>query len=307
MNRDDEFIRQLEDYLDEFEGVTPLPDVVRRSLRLELPSVNQINPGARFKRTVAMLTPVRFAAAAVGVAIIAFVGLRLLPSSGLSGGPSGSATPSRSVSATPPSSAVPSLGVNPGSADYTIGRHSLTVDGISFSFAIEKAGWEPHRTLLISKSLTGPQGAEAVVYWAAYPDGSEADPCADLANQPNGAPVADLADAVASAPGTDLYTGPVDVTIGGHAAKYVALTVREDSGCDPGFFYKWKAQTGGAMWTETSVGDTIMVWIVDVGGTRFFIVAETAAVASGSRPLTSTERAELGEEMRQVVESIRFE
>jgi hypothetical protein len=307
MTHDDEFIGQLEDYLDEFEGVTPLPDVVRRSLRLELPSVSQINPGARFRRTVAMLTPVRFAAAAVGVAVIAFIGINLLPSSGFNGGPSGSTTPSPSRSAPPDSSPAPSLGVNPFSADYTIGRHSVTVDGISFSIAIETARWEPYGTLLISKSLTGPQGAEAVVYWAAYPDGSEADPCEDLANQPKGAAVADLADAVAGAPGTDLYTGPVDVSIGGHAAKYVALTVREDAGCDPGFFYNWKAQTGGAMWTETSVGDTIMVWIVDVSGTRFFIAAETAAAASDSRPLTSTERAELGEEMRQIVESIRFE
>jgi hypothetical protein len=306
MTPDDEFIGQLQDYLDEFEGVTPLPDVVRRSLRLELPSVSQVKPGARFSRTVAMLTPVRFAAVAVGIAIIAFAGIRLLPSSGLFGGPSGSATPSPSLSATHPSSADPTLGVNPVSADYTIGRHSLTVDGISFSFAIEKARWEPYGTLLLSKSLTGPQGAEAVVYWAAYPDGREADPCEDLANQPKGAPVADLADAVAGAPGTDLYKGPVDVTIGGLATKYVALKVREDAGCDPGFFYNWKAQTGGAMWTETGVGDTIMVWIVDVGGTRFFIAAETAAAASDS-PLTSTERAELGEEMRQIVTSIRFE
>jgi hypothetical protein len=307
MTHDEEFIGQLEDYLDEFEGVTPLPDVVRRSLRLELSSVTQIKPRAGFMRTVAMLTPVRFAAAAVGVAIIAFVGIRLLPPSGFMGGPSGSARPSSSPSGMAPSSATPTPEVDPRSADYSIGRHSLKVDGVSFSFVIEKPKWEPYGTLHLSKSLTGPQGAEAVLYWAAYPDGRDTDPCADLAKQPADASAADLADAVATAPGTELYTGPVDVTIGGHAAKYVALTVREDVGCDPGFFYTWYAKTGGALWTETRVGDTIMVWIVDVNGTPFFIVGETTTESSYVRPLTSTERAQLGEQMRKIVESIRFE
>jgi hypothetical protein len=55
------------------------------------------------------------------------------------------------------------------------------------------------------------------------------------------------------------------------------------------------------------VGDTIMVWIVDVSGTPFFIVGETATESSHTRPLTSTERAELGEQIRQIVESIRFD
>jgi hypothetical protein len=309
MTSEDDFIAQLEGYLDEFDGVTPLPDVVRRGLRLEIPSLKQVNPRSGFMRALAMLTPFRFAAAAVVIAIVAVVGIKLLPPSGLNGGPSGSATPSPSPSpsATPSSSPASTPEVDPNSADYSIGRHAITVDGVSFSFAIQKSKWEPYGTLHLSKSLTGPQGAEALLYWAAYPDGRDADPCADLAKEPTDASVAALADAVATARGVDLYAGPVDVTVGGHPAKYVALTVREDLGCDPGYFYSWEAKTGGALWTETRVGDTIMVWIVEVSGTPFFIVAETATESSYARPLTSTERALLGEQMRQIVESIRFE
>jgi hypothetical protein len=47
----------------------------------------------------------------------------------------------------------------------------------------------------------------------------------------------------------------------------------------------------------TSVGDTIRVWIVDVGGTRLFIEAETSKQAGS----------DLEQEIRQIVESIRFD
>ena len=92
-------------------------------------------------------------------------------------------------------------------------------------------------------------------------------------------------------------TGPSDVTIGGRAAKHVVLAVRENVGCDPGFFYTWQDVEEGALWPMTSVGDTIRVWIVDMDGTRLFIEAETTQQAVGG----------LAEEVQQIVESIRFE
>ena len=50
------------------------------------------------------------------------------------------------------------------------------------------------------------------------------------------------------------------------------------------------------MWTDTDVGDTIRVWIVDVHGTRLFIEAETKQGAG------VVER-----EITKIVRSIRFE
>lgn len=90
-----------------------------------------------------------------------------------------------------------------------------------------------------SVNRNGAQDAEAIIYWTRFPDGEYADPCAlNLLSRPEiPQSAADLAAAVAAAPGTELVTGPSDLTVGGHPAKHVVLTVREDFGCDPGFFY----------------------------------------------------------------------
>ena len=95
------------------------------------------------------------------------------------------------------------------------------------------------------------------------------------------------------APGTKLVKGPSDVSVGGRPAKHVVLTVRENVGCDPGFFYTWRPQRLGAFWLTTGVGDTIRVWIVVVNGKRLFLAAATKAGG-------------LEKEIQQIVESIRF-
>ena len=79
-------------------------------------------------------------------------------------------------------------------------------------------------------------------------------------------------------------------------AQHVVFTVRKDVGCNPGFFYTWPNDRGGAFWTSTRVGDTIRVWIVDVQGTRLFIEGDTHRRAGS----------QLEKEIRQIVGSIRF-
>jgi hypothetical protein len=107
---------------------------------------------------------------------------------------------------------------------------------------------------------------------------------------------------VSTAPGTKLVKGPLNVTVGRYPAKHVVLTVRKNVSCHPGFFYTWRAVSGGAFWT-TDVGDTIRVWIVPVAGTRFykrtrlFIAAATKEDAN----------AMLKREVEQIVGSFRFE
>ena len=44
MTHNDEFIGQLESYLDEYEGSTPLPEDVRDAIRAELPLTRQRPP-----------------------------------------------------------------------------------------------------------------------------------------------------------------------------------------------------------------------------------------------------------------------
>ena len=189
-------------------------------------------------------------------------------------------------------------------------RHAVTEAGVPFSFRVptRAGGWERFSNIStdksaggpisINKSRTGPQGAEAIIFWTSSPDGDYADPCARLLSPPAGSSASDLAAAVSTAPGTELVKGPSNVTLGGRPAKHVELTVREKNvGCKPGFFYTWRAVNGGALWLTTNVGDTIRVWIVDVDGTRLFIEAETSEQAGG----------DLEQEVQQIVESISFE
>jgi hypothetical protein len=184
------------------------------------------------------------ALAAAAVVVVAVVGIKL---------PSPSATPRPSPSPTParvfPAGYVVPAGYVP------VGSHSLTVEGVPFSFSVPTSGWERFGSLYISKSTVGPQGAEVVIFWTSFPDGDYAYPCAHLLllGHPIGPSAADLAAAVSTARGTALVAGPSDVTVGGRAAKHVVLNVREDVGCDPGFFFAWQQDWGGAFWAATEL------------------------------------------------------
>jgi hypothetical protein len=189
----------------------------------------------------------------------------------------------------------------------SVGRDA--VDGVPFSFSAPAPGWSagpierpPDATgfrngsLYISKDTEGGQSAEAVIFWTSFPDGGQAVPCPNLPSPRVGASAADLAAAVAAAPGTELLSGPSDVTVGGQPAKHVVLTVREDLGCDPGYFYTWEDEACCPFWAGTDAGNKISVWIVDVAGTLLFIEAETTGQAGPG----------LEQEIQQIVESIRF-
>ena len=183
-----------------------------------------------------------------------------------------------------------------------------TVDGVRFTLEVPDTGWEngPHEKigdtfrdhrLLISKSTVGPQGAEAIVFWAGLRGGGEATPCAKVLASAADRSRSDLAATMASAPGTKLVGGPSSVTVGGRPATRVALRVQKDLGCDPGYFFTWPhgpRVLWGAFWPGTDVGDSIRVWIVDVGGKRLFFEAET-------KPGHGLER-----EIGDIIRSIRF-
>ena len=176
-----------------------------------------------------------------------------------------------------------------------IGTISRSEGGIPVSLTVTKAGWEAHDNISINKNVVGPQGAEAIVFWASFPAGDSADPCPNLLSPSIGPTLGNLAAAVVRAPGIELVRGPTTVSVGGRPAKHMVLTVRQDVGCHPGFFYAWRETVGGAYWGETKA-ETINVWIVEVDGTRLFIEAQTSKDASP----------ELQQEIEEIVGSIRF-
>ena len=112
----------------------------------------------------------------------------------------------------------------------------LTVGGVPLSFRVPTRGWEAFGDISINKSIVGPQGAEAIIYWTTIP-GDYANPCVDVLGMPVPRTVGELASEVADAPGTELLAGPTNVIVGGQRGKHVALIVREDLGCDPGILH----------------------------------------------------------------------
>jgi hypothetical protein len=82
VTRDDDFIGQLEGYLDDFEGMTPLPERVRNAIRAHLPMTQQVGslPGAvRYLiMNMSMLRRARYALVAAAVVAAAVLGTTLL-------------------------------------------------------------------------------------------------------------------------------------------------------------------------------------------------------------------------------------
>jgi hypothetical protein len=180
-----------------------------------------------------------------------------------------------------------------------VGRNAMLRDGVSFSLELAP-GWGsfgPHHDNYITKDEIGGQGAEAVIYWTRYPFGELAEPCVYLRKRANARTPDELAAAVSSVPGTVLISGPTDTAVGGRPAKHVEFTVRDDVGCDPGFFFTYRDVYGGALWPETFPGDTVRVWIVDLKSRLFWI--------QGATHTEATEQ--LVREMEQTIDSFRFD
>ncbi len=185
----------------------------------------------------------------------------------------------------------------------------LDVAGTRFSIrapASVPGAWYREGQTSIDAELDG-LDAEAIVYWAGYPFDPYAAPCFETAALPESASIDEIADAVAGARGTDLLAGPSDATVGGRPAKYTQVTVREDIGCDPGFFFTWIPFELGPAWTTSEVGDTISSWVVDLDGRVLFMAAEVREHTASGVALTDALRAELDREITEIIDSVQFE
>ncbi len=240
-------------------------------------------------------TYVKLAMAAAVVVVVAIIGINLLPVGDQRG--SGGAT----ISPAPPPSSIPRPSptasvVFPPAGELSVGQHDMTLEGVSFSFRIPTSGWISHDGFGIDKSTGVTSDGAGFIFWNDTPAGVFSDPCAGKRAPPVGASATPLAAAVAALPGTDLVSGPTDVTVGGHPAKHVVITVRDDVGCPANEFYLWYAPTPDLARYATQLGSTIRVWIVDVDGTLVWIDGETYKGA-GPGP---------GQEVQRIIDSIEF-
>jgi hypothetical protein len=241
----------------------------------------------------------RLAIAAAAVVVVAFVAINLLPRSGSIGGPGPIASPSPTIAATAvPTPSPTAAAVFPPAGPLSIGSHSVTLEGVPFSFTVPTADWVSNGTFGIDKApvVIGPEGA-GFIFWNDAPVGAFSNPCAGTKGPQVGPSIADLAAAVAAVPGTDLVSGPTDVTVGGKPAKKVVITVPEDIGCAAQSFFLWYAPGPDQQRYATAVGSTISTWIIEVDGSIVWIDGETFKGASPAR----------AQEIEAIVNSIQFE
>lgn len=316
MTRHDDFIGQLESYLDEFEGDTPMPDATRDAIRAALPSIQQSPAWWPAWRTPTMNRFATIALGAAAVVAVILVGSQLLgsPSGGLGGQPT--ATPEPSVTEPTPEP-TPSSSVWTGIPEGPFVVTSSD-DPVQVTFNIASAEWTPLSDfdgITQDDSLDPPESVGAALLAWAWPAGTGfhvyGDPCQwtttipeTLATTPD-----EIAAAFAEQASTEA-TAPVDVTVGGFAGKAVTLHVpmsfevpgatreEEFADCDNGVFafYGAEGETGEAR-NAQGPGQVDELWILDVEGSILFLDATYG-------PATP---ADLVEDMRTMVESATLE
>ena len=283
MTRDDEFIGQLRDYFDEYEGLTPLPDAVRDAIRAELPTTKQIGPISALMRTLNMTTNIP-TTARYGLVAAAIVAAVLLGVTLFGGGPN--------VGGGPEATPTPIPTRNPNA--YLITND----DGVRVTQTMPSGwtrnGWYVNNGGNVSTNLT------AIQIWAV--GNSYTDPCNwdETTLDPRlGPTVDDLATALENQLTREATTS--DVTLDGYTGRLVKMTVPADAvfaDCDERQFRSWVGPGGpdDARYHQ-GPGQHDDVYILDVDGLRLVIDALYYQASSAA------DRAEL----QQMLDTIQIE
>ncbi len=232
--------------------------------------------------------------AAAAVVVVAIVGYSLLPQNGPSVGGQQTTAPTSLASLGPTTGPTREPGF-PAKGDLTVGRHTMIRNGVRLSIGIPTPGWTSDGDFGLSRGTEGDPGAAGFIFWSEPPTGVFADPCGDVRAPTLGKDRAALAAAVAAIPGVDVVREPQEATVAGRPARFVAVAVREDVGCEARAFHLWYA--GAHRRFASQLGFTIWIWIVDVDGAIVWIEGETYKGA-GPEPAAASQ---------QSVDSIRVE
>jgi hypothetical protein len=281
MTRTDDFIGQLESYLDEYEGSTPLPEDVRDAVRAELPSIHQRPAWWPVRRRPTINNTMRLALATAAVVVAAIVGYSYLAGGNVGGPWIDEITPSPAATASPSA-------WNPG-AGLEEGRNELVLDDVNLSIEVP-AGWANMEFEGMIRYSPPSGGHYPWIGFLQTFDSVADDPCAASAI-PVGPSVDDLAEGLTTIPGTEA-SEPSDTAIGGVPAKFVELTINDDIACAPNSFWLYGPNSA---WPN-SLDTTIRVWVFELDGTRYVIHSDLV----GDDP-------RVADMIVDVVESIEFE
>jgi hypothetical protein len=306
MTHRDEFIERLETYLDDYEGVTPLPDAVRDAIRAELPHTKQTDSlGGRSRflsMTLQLPAPARYGLVAAAVLVAVVIGASLFSRGGSVGGPSASPSPSPSASLSPPSpTAAPtapgpwSLLDSPGTGNLPAGDYYVDIPAYParIDFSVPEGWWHfwPGVTreasdvhaILVDSLDTGAANGSGWGFSFAIVDEVRVDPCDSAAGVMDPS-VTQSADALATAFGTwaDFPATVADVTIGGYSGKRVEITRGETFCLATAFYtpagYQFDLQESAELpapdqFTFLDVEDSVLViWTTDFPATTPFEV-----------------------------------
>ncbi len=330
MSTDRDVTRIVRSWLEE--GPTALPDRILDAVLDQVPATPQRRawwPAWRFRD---MNTSFKLAIAAAAVAIVALVGINLLPRAGGVGGTGPSPTPTSPQTAPPSQAAPPSPLASPSASNVPTRFPDAPMPAGTYMVAPfappngegvchnppQPGCSETARDDSLRFTITVPDGWSGIMagIWLTGPGNSPpdgagllfsrgawllSDPCKYIAaDVPVGPTVADFVDAVENHPLLDTTT-PVDVTLAGYSGKYFDLQVPADiSKCEtePGnpssgpIYRPWEP----GIYAQ-GPGHRWHLWVLDVDGVR--VVVQSADYAGTS--------AKTRDELQAIVDSIQIE
>ncbi|HXF82095.1 MAG TPA: hypothetical protein VNN19_05025 [bacterium] len=308
MIRDDDFTKQLETYLDEYEGMTPLPDDIRDSVRAAIPHTKQAAPDtgpSRYLRMTLNVPPVaRYGLAAAAVIAAVLVGASMFAGGlfdTLGGGPSRQPGASPSAFATPRAGATSLLQAEE-DADGNLPAGDYYVDDPDLPGRIDfqlPSGWwyyydgprpddSATHAVLVNSFDSG--AANGSAWGLAFTTVSRirVDPC-DPAEKVDGPATVDGLVEAFSAWSEFPVTTVEDIMVSGFPAKRVEITRAETISCRvPSLFetpsgYRFEPQFASTeplvnQFTFVEVGGSVLtIWTTDYPGRNDFEVSGGAS------------------------------
>ena len=274
-------------------------DRVLGDVLLQLDATPQRRQRWPARRIATVNTTAKVAIAAAALVVVAVVGINLRPSTGGVGGTATSLSPSPAPTSSLPPKPADSF---PAAGELAIGRHSMIREGVPFSIDVAAPGWRSQQGFEFIKGTEGKPNGAGLLFWSSTPDNVYANPCAHTPLTPAAGPgIASLATAVSRIPGTQLVSGPTDLTVDGQPAKRTMITIPDDIDC-AGVLKLWYDDDMGseAGRFPTVLPSTMRVWMIDVDGTTVWIDGETYETYGDTSPT-------LEREMQEMIESIVFE
>jgi hypothetical protein len=269
MTRNDDFIGQLEAYLEEYEGSTSLPEHVRGAIRAELPSTHQRPAWWPTRRFPEMNSMMKLSLAAAAVVVAALLGYNYVVAPNIGGPQLGDPVPTPEPTPTPVPSALNDQNPLPA------GRYMADPGGLPMEVTVEVPdGWSANGAWVVRgpKGNQGPDGM-AVRFYLSNELKLYADPLVPgdgFVDSAPGPSADELVAAILSHPGWTV-TGTEPITLDGHTGQVVHVTLPEGT-TDATPFYLFGDAAGGQVY-GWEAGQLFDVYVLDVAGDRLVVDA----------------------------------